>query len=58
MVRKKIAKLYIWRRGGRRWRGTAAPSYRRGARRWGPISFQKFVFLLLELGGDKLYMKL
>jgi hypothetical protein len=64
MVRKNIAKLYIYRSGGR-WQGpTAVPhggSYTRGTVAtatatgvdhddMGPICFQKLVIFLLELG--------
>jgi hypothetical protein len=49
MVHKKFAKLYIWRRGGRRQGPTAVPhgGRRRGR---GPVSFQKFVIFLFEFG--------
>jgi hypothetical protein len=62
MIRKKITKLYIWRRGGRRQgptavphggmstRGTVAPvtAVDHGGR--GTICFQNIVIFLFELG--------
>jgi hypothetical protein len=50
---KEIAKLYIWRRGGRRQRPTAVGHGGRG-----PVSFQKFVIYCLNSDGDKFYMKI
>jgi hypothetical protein len=70
MVRKKFAKLYIWRRGGRpqgpnavphggsKARDTVAPPTIVSHDGRGPVSFQKFGIVLLESDGGKLYMKI
>jgi hypothetical protein len=69
MIRKKFAKLYIWRREGRRQGPTAVPHGGRKARDTvapptvghggrSPVSFQKIIIFYLNSDGDKLYMQI
>jgi hypothetical protein len=52
---QKIAKLYIWRRGGR-WQGPTTVPH--GGRRRRESLFKNLQFICLNSDGDKLYIKI